>query len=60
MKLKVCQNKGTTYLINEMREQAGVLKQDGKKKERNAFLMKILLFLQTSEFSNEKNHKQLG
>ena len=42
-----------------MGEQAGVLKQD-EKKRRNAFLMKTLLFLQTSEFSNEKNHKQLG
>ena len=57
MKLKVCQNKATTYLINKMREQAGVLKQDER---RNAFLMKILLYLQTSEFSNEKNYKQLG
>ena len=32
MKLKVCQNKGKAYLINEMREQAGVLKRDEKKK----------------------------
>ena len=57
MKLKVCQNKGTTYLINEMREQADVLWQNER---RNAFLMKILLVLQTFEFSNEKNYKQLG